>query len=79
MEILTEENKSLKATVFVVGVFFFVCLLPLGFFLVVLTTGLSNICPINEVLTQTFDMLNCFLIHCFNAGDKKKRGSLYLE
>ena len=62
MEILTKKNTSLKTTVFVVGIFFFICLLPRGFCLIVLATGLSNICPINEVLTQTFAMLNRFLI-----------------
>ena len=58
----TKEEKSIKTTVFIVGFVFF-CLLTLGFFLVVLITGLSNICPINEVLTQAFAMLNRFLIN----------------
>ena len=65
MEILTKKNTSLKTTVFVIGIFFFkffISLLPRGLCLVVLATGLSNICPINEVLTQTFAMLNRFLI-----------------
>ena len=63
MEILTKKNTSLKTTVFVIGIFFFkffISLLPRGLCLVVLATGLSNICPINEVLTQKFAMLNRF-------------------
>lgn len=65
-ERFNKENKALKTTVFVVGVVV-VCLLPLGVCLVVLISGLSTICPINEVFMQTFSMSNSLvnpLIYC---------------
>ena len=57
--IITSSLSTISRTV-KLDLFF---LLTLGFFLVVLITGLSNICPINEVLTQAFAMLNRFLIN----------------
>ena len=76
VERFSKENKAFRTTVFVVGAVI-VCLLPLGFCLVVLTTGLSDICPINEPLWQTFAMLNSLfnpLIYCWRQKEMK---SLY--
>ena len=76
VERFSKENKAFRTTVFVVGAVI-VCLLPLGFCLVVLTTGLSDICSINEPLWQTFAMLNSLfnpLIYCWRQKEMK---SLY--
>ena len=68
------ENRALKTTMFVVGAVV-VCLLPLGFCLIVMNAGLYVKCPISDQVWQRFGLLNSFvnpLIYCFRQKEMKK-------
>ena len=73
VERFLKENKALKTTLFVVGAVF-VCLLPVGFFFVVVVAGLRHIFPINLPLILTCAMLNSLvnpLIYCWRQKEMK--------
>ena len=73
VERFLKENKALKTTLFVVGAVL-VCLLPVGFFFIVVVTGLHDIFPINVQLMQTCAMLNSLvnpLIYCWRQKEMR--------
>ena len=73
VERFLKENKALKTTLFVVGAVF-VCLLPVGFFFVVVVVGLRHIFPINLPLIFTCAMLNSLvnpLIYCWRQKEMR--------
>ena len=74
VERFTKENKALKTTVLVI-VAVVVCVLPLCFCQISMSTGLYNYCPINVLVLQTFVMFNSLvnpLIYCWRQKEMRK-------